>query len=216
MINGYSGFCLAAEGKVSLWRSLYNAYIEDGGIFKSGTAGVSVPLIILGLFLGLIIAAVFSVISKRMNGVFVHKLIGEGALSPEDGKTLPELDFADKLFVRYAVKRGVSLRRVMRCREEEEYERSCAEKMEAYLEERKTNKKLPKKLKIPKFKIRPDEHHFYIPEELKVTAETKFDIKGISFGRTVMSVIALIVAFLLVFMFLPTMISLVSGMFGKK
>ena len=216
MINGYSGVCLAAEGKESLWTSLYRTYIEDGGVFNGNSAGLSVPIVILGLFLGLILAAIFSVISKRMNGVFVQKLIGEGALSPEDGKTLPELDFADKLFIRYAVKRGVSLRRVMRCREEEEYERDCAEKMEAYVEKRKTDKKLPKKLKIPKFKIKPDEHHFYIPEELKVTAETKFDIKGISVGRTVISVIALVAAFLLVFMFLPTMISLVSGLFGKK
>ena len=216
MINGYSGVCLAAEGKESLWTSLYRTYIEDGGVFSSNSSGLSVPIIILGLFLGLILAAIFSVISKRMNGVFVHKLIGEGALSAETSKTLPELDFADKLFIRYAVRKGVSLRRVVRCREEEEYDRECAEKMEGYEENRKTDKKLPKKLKIPKFKMNPDEHHFYIPEELKGTAETKFDIKGISVGRTVISVVALVAAFLIVFMLLPSIISLLGGLFGKK
>ena len=211
MKYGFSGFLLAAEGKESLWSSLYRTYIENGGVFNSASAGLSVPIVILGLFLGLIIAAIFSVISKRMNGVFVHKLIDEGALSPETAKTLPELDFAHKLFIRYAVKRGVSLRRVMRCSEEEEYNRESAEKMEAYEERRKTEKKLPKNLKIPKFKIDPDEHHFYIPEELRVTAETKFDIKGISVGRTILSVIVLIGAFLLVFMLLPSIISLLGG-----
>ena len=211
MTYGFSGFLLAAEGKESLWSSLYRTYIENGGELNSNSAGLSVPTVILGLFLGLIIAAVFSVIAKRMNGVFVHKLIDEGALSPETAKTLPELDFAHKLFIRYAVKRGVSLRRVMRCSEEEEYNRESAEKMEAYEERRKTEKKLPKNLKIPKFKIDPDEHHFYIPEELETTAKTKFDIKGISVGRTILSVIALIGAFLMVFMLLPSIISLLGG-----
>ena len=83
--------------------------------------------------------------------------------------------------------------------------------MEAYEERRKTDKKLPKNLKIPKFKIDPDEHHFYIPEELETTAKTKFDIKGISVGRTILSVIALIGAFLMVFMLLPSIISLLGG-----
>ena len=211
MIHGFSGILLAADGKESLWSSLYRTYIENGGVFSSNSSGLSVPIVILGLFLGLIIAAVFSVIAKRMNGVFVHKLIADGALSPETAKTLPELDFAHKLFIRYAVKRGVSLRRVMRCSEEEKYEKESAEKMEAYEEKRKTDKKLPKNLKIPKFKIKPDEHHFYIPEELKITAETKFDIKDISVGRTVLSVILLIGAFLLVFMLLPSIILLLGG-----
>ena len=203
-------FALSAGG---FWNSFYNTYV-GGGAYDNLGRGVSLPWIIIGLFFVLVIAAITSVIGKSINGRFVKKIISDGALSPETAKTLPELDSADKLFIRRAVKKGVNLRRVLRCVEEEKFEEECKEKIERYEQMREEDPKLPKKLKVPKFKVDPDNHHFYIPEELRMTAEVKFDQSGISVAKSVASVIVLVIAFFAVLIYMPRILNTLDVIFN--
>ena len=89
--------------------------------------------------LGLAAAGFLAVFNKQINGAFVERLLREGCMSPESAKTLPELDLADKLMLRYGVSHSVDLRRVVKCREEEEYEAESAKKADEYAEMCKTN-----------------------------------------------------------------------------
>ncbi len=218
MSNMLSLFALEAKALSfkELWDKFYNSFISPDMAYENldFSGVISIQWIIIGLFMGIAIAAVASVIGKRVFGSFVKKLIDGECLSPESAKTLPELDYADKLMIRYSVKRGVNLRRVVRCREEEEYEAENAEKALRYAEMRKENPRLPKKFTPKPFKIDPDKHHFYIPEELKYMAKVKFDQKGTSLRTTIVFVALILLGLLALILFLPNILNLIDNAAG--
>ena len=170
-----------------LWNAFYDTYLTDR-TYENLSLGsgslISVRTIVIGIFLGIALALLVSVYHKRFLGALVRKLTCEGICSAELAKSLPELGVADRLLLRSAVKRSVSLRRVVRCREEEEFYRAQEEAKLAHEEKRKTDRSL-KKFRYSDFRVDPDAHHFYVPEELKYTAEIKFDSKGTSTGMLI-------------------------------
>ena len=98
-----------------VWDTIYQLYFGplpeyENLDFGTGSLG-SLRLIIAGILLGLAVGGFVAVYNKQVLGRFVRVLIAEGCLSPESGKSLPELNYADKLIIRNAVRRGVSLRR---------------------------------------------------------------------------------------------------------
>ena len=118
---------------------------------------------------------------------------------PDDGKTLPELNLADKLILRRAVRSSVTLRRVVRCREEEEFFKE---------QEEKSSKKLPD------FRIDPDIHHFYIPEDLKYTADIKFEGKGTTWPGAIVFALCMIILMMVALVFLPDILQFVNNFVG--
>lgn len=201
-----------------LWDTFYETYFTDNSVYENLNLGrgslISVRYIILGLFIGLTIASFAAVFNKRVLGSFVRKLLREECLSPDTGKTLPELRCAGKLFIRYGVKRGVNLRRVVRCREEEEYIAEITKAQEEYEQKRKDDPSLPKKFKAAPFAIDPDRHHFYIPEEMKYMADIKFDAKGTTWIAAVMFVVVMFIALIAVMMVLPQLLELLNEFAG--
>ena len=150
----------------------------DGGIMS----------IVIGLLIGFFIACCMTVFDRRVLGDFVRHVLYHECFSKESAKTLEELGYLKNSFVRGALKSGVSLRRVVKCVEEEEFHEEVKAMREAYEKEAK-EKKLPA-FKEPKFKMDVSTMHFYIPEEMKYTADVKFEKKGAN-------AITLLLAFLL-------------------
>jgi len=70
-------------------------------------------IIVLGIYIGLIIASLFTFYNRRVLGGFVRKLDSEGALAPENAKTLDELGYGKNFFVKQSLRRGYSLRKVI-------------------------------------------------------------------------------------------------------
>ncbi len=213
---------LASEKGLSLWQELwqyfYETYFTDETVYEhlhmGGGALASIPIIVFGLFIGLVLASFAAVFNKRVPGGFVRLLLKEECLSPDMAKTLPELNGAHKLYLRYAVRKSVSLRRVVKCREEEEFEAKEAEEEQAYAEQREKDPSLPKRRRTKPFVVDPDKHHFYIPEKLKYTAEIKFEQKGSTWlGAVVFSAIMLIVC-CVILMFLPQILQLLDEFVG--
>ena len=200
-----------------LWYHFYDNYINNQTIYQNlNMSGIlSAQGIVIGLFLGLAIATVAASVTKKLNSVMIKKLISEECLSVDKAKSLPQLDLADKLYLRYAVRKSVNLRRVVKCAEEEEHDRRSADIAENYEEKRKENPSLPKKFKPIEFKVDPDEHHFYIPEELKYTAETKFDEKGNSLLSTLFWLGVLLIVFVIIMIFLPNILSVIDSFVGS-
>lgn len=174
----------------------------------------SLRMIIIGIFIGLAIGVVASVFNKRVLGDFVRRLLSEQALSDESAKTLEELDYASNIFIRYSVCRGVNLRRVVKCREEEAYLAEIAQKEAEYAEKKKENRSLPK-FKAKPFRVRADEHHFYIPEESKYMAEIKFEKKGSSWLGALIFLVVLAIALTVILLVLPSILSVLDGWFGS-
>lgn len=199
-----------------LWEYFVDTYVYNDTVYENLEFGglFSVQTLVIGIFVGLAVAALCAVLNKQINGAFVSKLIESGCTSPEGARTLPELDSADKLTVRYGLMRGVNLRRVVRCREEEEYLAQFRQKEAEYAEMRLANPKLPKKFTPKPFKIDFDNHHFYIPEDMRLTAEIKFSRKGNSLMGVVISVVAILVALVVLVVFLPNILNLVDEFIG--
>lgn len=207
----------AAAAETSVWKEAWNALFSDGTQYEylgNGAGSMtSWKLIILGLFIGLALAAFGMVFNKRVLGGFVRKLLHCEALTPENAQTLSELGYAKKFFVRYGVRRGVTLRRVVRCREEELYAEEMRQAREAYESRRQEDSSLPKWKETP-FRVNPNEHHFYIPEELKYTADLKFDAKGTTWLGAWVFVGILLILLVVVFLTFPRLLELLDDWVG--
>ncbi|MBQ2998968.1 MAG: hypothetical protein IJD64_00760 [Clostridia bacterium] len=167
----------------------------------------SVPLIVIGVFIGIAIALFATVFNKRVLGGMVRKLLSEEALSSESAKTLDELGLANNFFLRYAVKGNVSLRRVVYCREEDEF-------LQKQEEERK-NAPSPKKFRAKSFRVDPKLHHFYIPEEQKDTAATKFEKKGTSLVALGVLLLVLFLLLIALLFALPKLMGWLDQLLGS-
>ncbi|MBR2353146.1 MAG: hypothetical protein IKA76_01415 [Clostridia bacterium] len=184
------------------WDTLYQAYFgelpEFSNIHLGALGNTSLRLIIVGIFLGLALGGFVAVYNKQILGRFVRALLAENCLSPESGKTLPEMNYADKLMIRRAVRKSPSLRRVVKCAEEEAHWEALTEK------QKKANKK------ATEFRIDPDIHHFYIPEDMKYMADVKFEGKGNTWFGAIAFAAGMIVFMLVVLGALPFLLSLLN------
>ena len=200
------------------WNSLFSASEEYEHLGISGGSGM-IPSIVIGIAVGFLIASCMAIFDRRVLGDFVRQVLSHECHSKESAKTLEELGYHKNSFVRGALKNGVSLRRVIKCVEEEEFlsnlERERAEFEAAHAE---PNGKKPR-FQEPKFKMDPSVMHYYIPEELKYVADVKFEKKGTGVHTLVLTfilVIALAIAFLFLIPELLQMFENMLGMFDWK
>ena len=150
-------------------------YLDNFSIRNSEV--IFCKLIIIGISIGIIVAALCNLFNKRYVGNFVRKLIKEDCMRAENAKTLSELGYSKSLGIRYVIKSGGSLSRWVRCAEEDEFLEALAEKKKEFEEQHASDKK-PPKFKEPQFKRDLNKMHFYLPEEKKYSAEIRFDPKG--------------------------------------
>lgn len=155
------------------------------------TAGI-INKIIPAIILGIIIAAIITVMGRRTIGAFVKTLIEKEALSPEKGVTLFETGLFRSTILRHELCRGAFLRKVVLCCEEQ-----------AFLDEKGKN---------VTYKIDFTKDHFYIPEDLKYRAEIRFNPKGSGWLSVVLTVILVPVFVGLLCRFMPSILQLVDSL----
>ena len=162
----------------------------DNFVITEQTASI-INKMIPALVWGIIIAAVATVFCRRVVGEFVRTLIKKGALSPNAGMTLFETGLFRSIVVRHEICRSAFLRKVVFCREEQEF--------------------LQGKEGDATYKIDFMKDHFYIPEDLKYRAEMRFDQKGSSWLSVVLTVILTPIAVGLLCRFMPNILQLVDS-----
>lgn len=146
---------LIAYFKETYFTIHFGAY--DNFSVTEQTANI-VNTIIPALIWGIIIASVATVFCRRVVGEFVRTLCKKEALSPDRAVTLMETGLFRSTIIRRELCRSAFLRKVVFCREEQEI--------------------LSEKGKDATYKIDFTKDHFYIPEDLKYRAETRFNQKG--------------------------------------
>ncbi len=187
------------------------SYFNDGqtGVDGSGTIYenlgfeksplFSLRLSIIFAFIGVAIACFAMLYNKRTIGGIVRKIIAEGASSPESAKTLAELGLDRKILTRNAIVRNVTLRRYVKCVEEEEYLSKYADLQDA---KRKVKSKYYIDLKTDRF---------YIPEEKRIQAEIRYEKKGSNLFSVIFAIVLLSIALLLIFSFLPNILGMIDS-----
>ena len=206
-------------GEISLVEELWNYFVNkyfsvELPYFENFTiqsnALFSVRWIIIGITFGIIIASISTVYNKRYIGDFVRLLIYRECFDAKSAKTLGELECARSVGIRSAIRTGGSLVRWVRCAEEDEFYREFEEKRAEH-EGTYKNEARPPKFNEPQFKRNCDTMHFYIPEEMRFSAEVKFDKKGANWiGVIIVSVISLAICMLACY-FLPDVLTYVDN-----
>ncbi len=186
-------------------------YYENLGFEKSPL--FSFRLMVLGIFIGAIIACVVMAYNKQVLGNAVRKIIAEGATSKENAKTLSELGYEKNFFIRNAVRSGVSLRKVVKCVEEEEYYAEQQREEEEYEQKRKNDPSLPK-YKAQEYMVDVNTAHFYIPEEIRIRAEIRFEKKGSGWVAGVVGAILLCVILFFLLLAMPLILGGINDLVG--
>ena len=157
----------------------------------SSDAGATAQTIIIGIAIGIVIATGVTAFTRNKLGGFVHKLIKQECHSPESAQTLLELGYFRSETIRRELTRGINLRTVVRCKEEEdflisEYESTKPQSAEC-AEEQTEDSQDPvaaqdasavQKGRKSGYKIDFQKDRFYIPQDLKYRAEIRFERKG--------------------------------------
>ncbi len=213
---------VTADGEQSfikeLWSLFYETCLKPSEYYENLNLNsndlFSIRIIILGLCIGFCAAGFAAVFNKRVLGGAARKLIEKQAFSSESALTLEELGYADNFIIRHALRKSTNLRRVVKCREELEFESEQQKKRSEYEEMRLKNKKAPK-FKETSYKINIYEDSFFIPEKLKYTAESKFDKKGSTWFGAVIFTVIMVFVFIAVTAALPYILSLIDGFAGS-
>lgn len=164
----------------------------------TSSTGVTIRNVILGIAIGIIIASAMIVHTKCHTGKFVRKLLRENCTSPEQAKTLLELGYFKNPSIRRMLKSGVTLGKLVHCKELEEPSGE-----ESFTDE--TQKKKPLAIDFSTM-------HFYIPEELRYRAEIRFEEKGSSWLSFAFVLILTVVISSLLCVFMPNLFGFADGL----
>lgn len=194
-----------------LWEYFVDKYfsvqLENFSISTKGV--VSLPIILVGITIGLVIATFGVMYNKHFLGDFVRHVIYNECFDASSAKTLSELGYSKNPGVRSAIKSGGTLSRWIRCVEEDEFYTEMGKKRAEFEETHKGDKKA--KFIEPSFKRDLNTMHFYIPEEKKYQAEIKFDAKGASIGSFIAVIVGAIVLCAVLCHFLPDLLIMVDN-----
>ena len=183
-------------------------YLENFTV--KANALVSIRMIIIGITIGIVIAAISTVYTKRYIGDFVRKMIYEECFDKDSAKTLYDLGYLKSPGVRGSVKTGGTLCRWVRCVEEDEFLIEVNKKRDEFFELHKNDEK-PLKFKAPEFIRDCNTMHFYIPKDKTYAAEIKFDKRGANMGSAILVSVAALLLCIFACYIVPDAIKLVDN-----
>lgn len=200
-----------------VWNYLYDAYFNMGdGYANLGTQNnhlITVGTVVFGLYIGALIACIAMFYNRQIVGGAVRRMLERKIDSKDKAITISELGYTKNFLMRSMFRDSNSLRRVVKCVEEEAF---YAEQNEARLEyekKREAGEKLPR-FRDEIYRVDIENDHFYIPEEQEIAAATKFRKKGSTWVSMIISVVLLSVAFFALLLFLPWFLGELDGAFG--
>ena len=213
-------FSLSASGKSlveELWDYFAENYLSDSVAYENlGLAGNSIvtpAAILAGIAIGAILAVAFAMHDNRVIGGFVRVMLERGAVGRENSLTLYDLGAGERSAFAKALRKSVSLRRMVRCAEEEDF---YAE-LKAAREEHEKKREEDPTLEAFKEKdyVFSGEEHFYIPEDNKTSAEVKY-VKRTLKPWAILGIIgaSIVIFFALIFL-LPYILELFDQLLGS-
>lgn len=198
-----------------LWAYLEGKYFSvDTGRYEYINVGtgslVTLQRVVLGIFLGIIIAAGFACYDKNRLGAFVRQLIKDQCLWPDKAKTLSELGFVRNSSVKLSLRSPNKLGKIVRCVERDAYLEQVEKARAEYAAEHGNEEGFF----MPEYRLDFENDHFYIPDEEHYRADIRYDEKGSGWRAFILVVLVSIIGAALVCFILPDMLQLVDNMVG--
>ena len=213
---------LAAED-VTLWQILWQYFLDLfiypenivlENLNMSLDTMITVRNIIIGMFAGVIVASLMALYTKNVLGSFVRWLLKNEVFSEEKAVRLAQTGFVTNFSVRSALKKGRTLRTVVRCREEEEHNRAMEMARLEHEQKRSEDESLPPFVPYT-YTPDPDADHFYIPEEKKYQAEMRFENLGTNWVVFIGIVILSVVLFCALMLVIPEILKIIDALAGS-
>lgn len=154
----------------------------------SSQTGSVVKNLILGLALGMIVAAVCSCYVRTVHGGFIRRLLREGCTSPESAKTLAELGYFHNVTIRTQLLRGGAIGSLVRS-------------VNAVGEPATTDRDL-------------SAARLFIPDDLRYRAEFRYERRGSGLRSVILTVILTVAVAALICRFLPQLLGLADLILG--
>ncbi len=198
-----------------LWQYIEGKYFSvDVGRYEHISIGsdalISLQNIILGICIGIVLAAGIACYDKNRLGAFVRQLTREQCLWPDKAKTLSELGFARNGSVKASLRSRNKLGKIVKCVEREAYEREREAARQAYIEKNGNDQDFY----MPDYRINFENDHFYIPDEEHYRAEIRYENNGSGWRAFVLVVLVAILSAALICFLLPDMLQLVDNLIG--
>lgn len=161
---------------------------------------MSLEVIVWCLCGGLILGALGSYFTRRDASLLIHKMIGDEIFTPDRALTLEEAGLAANLPLRLSLRTGKPLRRLLTCVNEEEFpKKKCSFARRFFTGEGE--------IVQTDFKTA----RFYLPEEMKYRAETRYNVKNVTPLDLLLSVIILIAAGFVAIYAAPKLVEFLGG-----
>lgn len=171
--------------KPTVLASIFSIEPKNYAHFTFDAAAASTArTIILAFALGILLAALAAFYTKNVPGAIVRSILRAEAFSPETAKTLEELALDKNFFYQYELRHNVTLKKLILSVETAEH----TESGEEYTEIR-----------------------YYIPEEKKYHAETRFEKRGNGPIGLLLTAALTIVGTILVFRLVPVILSVIDN-----
>lgn len=144
----------------------------------------SLEVLVWGMYVGVMLGAIYATVDKLFCYRMVNALVKRGAQTPESAVALADLDIKGKWYLRYALREAKPLRKML----------AIPETMTG--------------------KVRIDEIPFYLPEENRYRAESRFQ----NGRRPIMSLIlcsaALLATVFFVLFIVPELLTMLDNLVG--
>ncbi len=170
--------------------------------------------IIVGMVIGIILAAYLSIFNRRVHGAFVSAVIDHNASTPATAKTLSELGYMKNSAIRSALRSGNTYRGIVRCVEAEEYFSARELARGQYEAEVAASGEKAPPFSSPEYKFDFEHARFYIPEDKHFTAGQRFAKKGTSILSAVIMTVVSIVLLWAILRFLPDIMQYIDNFVG--
>lgn len=213
-------FSLATSGKSlveELWDYFAENYLSGGVDYPNlglvGNSILSLPTILIGIAIGAILAAALAIYDNHVIGRFMRLMLEKDAIGREKSLTLYDLGAGERSPFAKALRKSVSLRRMVRCAEEEDF----YTELKAAREEHEKKREEDPTLEAFKEKdyVFSGEEHFYIPEDKKIAAWTKYITPTLNPLSIIAIIVGAIVIFFALAFLLPYVLELLDGLIGS-
>lgn len=211
-------FLLTSE-EPSLIRELWDYFIDkyfsiEYGLYDNfevgGSAFFSPGSIVVCMFIGIVLASVLAIFNKRVLGDFVRAVSRESATSPERAMTLEQLGFLKNSAVRSALKRRGSLRRVVRCVEDDRADLEAGNPLRPGIAELYGDIS-PVEGAPGAGRTDLNTAHFYIPQAEIYTAEIRYEKKGTNWLSFFGVIVLCLILVSILFKLMPDIFQLVDN-----
>lgn len=171
--------------------------------FDIDVNGTSMPLIIWGIYIGIMLGVLGSILCRIYSSRIIQKLIKNGCCDAASAKTLEELGLRKQWFVRYMLKDTTVLRRSVLLANEA-VKPVKAGKLKKFWYEKFLRDEIPTKLDW-------DSARFYLPEENRIAAELRYRVEKHPIRNFILAAVGLFAVALFANFVIPELLQMLDN-----